>query len=46
MLNKLKVNYGRKVTTLQSVDLYQFPTLDQLKAATEAELRDFGFGYR
>eukprot|EP00045_Choanoeca_perplexa_P023182 m.12553 g.12553 ORF g.12553 m.12553 type:complete len:421 (-) comp9977_c0_seq1:101-1363(-) len=46
MLNKLKVTYGRKVTTFQSIDLYQFPSLDQLKIATEKDLRDFGFGYR
>jgi 3-methyladenine DNA glycosylase/8-oxoguanine DNA glycosylase len=26
--------------------LYAFPTLEQLKAATEEELRDSGFGYR
>ena len=29
-----------------STMLYAFPTLEQLKAATEEELRDNGFGYR
>ena len=30
----------------EKVSIHQFPTIDQLKLATEAQLRQLGFGYR
>lgn len=43
MLQRLRQRYG---TPLIAETYYQFPTLDQLAQATEADLRDLGFGYR
>jgi N-glycosylase/DNA lyase len=39
-------NDAKNTSSSNNILLYAFPTLEQLKAATEEELRDAGFGYR
>ncbi|XP_049851648.1 N-glycosylase/DNA lyase-like [Schistocerca gregaria] len=38
--------YGSFIATVDGVDYYAFPKIDQLLRATEPELRGLGFGYR
>ena len=49
MLRKLRAKYGRPLALAPPYDahtLHTFPTAAELSRATEAELRDLGFGYR
>lgn len=46
MLSTLKENFGSHLCTVDGIDYYAFPTLDQLTNATEEFLRESGFGYR
>ncbi|ETV83411.1 hypothetical protein, variant 2 [Aphanomyces astaci] len=46
LVDKLRVNYGDKLVTVDGVDWFAFPTLDQLILIPESQLRDLGFGYR
>ena len=51
MLSRLRSKYGTKLLNIPTVDgglltFYAFPTLDQLRQATEKDLRDMGLGYR
>ncbi|KAF0686734.1 Aste57867_21482 [Aphanomyces stellatus] len=46
LVNKLRVHFGDKMCSHSDVDWYAFPTVDQLKAIDEADLRSLGFGYR
>lgn len=46
MIDSLCSNYGTFLGSRHSINFYSFPTLLQLKHATEKELRGFGFGYR
>jgi N-glycosylase/DNA lyase len=54
MLTSLRQKYGDLLLEIpistkqeqQTLSIYSFPTLEQLKAATEDELRQLGFGYR
>jgi 3-methyladenine DNA glycosylase/8-oxoguanine DNA glycosylase len=38
----LRTNFGTKITE----DEHAFPTIQQMEKATEAKLRELGFGYR
>lgn len=47
MCSNLCMHYGNKIGCLDSLDFYSFPTSDELSnKASEAELRQLGFGYR
>ncbi|OQR97872.1 N-glycosylase/DNA lyase [Achlya hypogyna] len=46
MLDKLRAAHGDALGTYESVPLHAFPTLAQLRAIEEADLRTMGFGYR
>lgn len=54
MLEKLRTHYGSKILLhAKEAEMadegsphFAFPTLEQMSAATEKELRDLGFGYR
>eukprot|EP00466_Bigelowiella_natans_P016964 jgi/Bigna1/142508/aug1.70_g17216 len=46
MVDRLCQAYGTKLGSFDGHDFYTFPSLKQLKRATEEELRGMGFGYR
>ncbi|KAF4691684.1 8-oxoguanine glycosylase ogg1 [Perkinsus olseni] len=55
LLNALRQRYGTHLATAtgadheggeETLELYQFPSLQQLHAATEDDFREMGFGYR
>ncbi|CAF3799676.1 unnamed protein product [Adineta steineri] len=47
MIQALCNEYGKKIGTLNGIDYYQFPTLDELdKTDLEKRLRELSFGYR
>ncbi|CAI4035424.1 hypothetical protein SMKI_13G0720 [Saccharomyces mikatae IFO 1815] len=47
MCNSLCSNFGNLITTINGVTYYSFPTSEELASrATEANLRELGFGYR
>jgi len=46
MVNSLCANYGTMIDEVNGDKYYSFPTIAQLSAATEDELREAGFGYR
>lgn len=47
MCHALCTNYGREIGSFNSTTFYSFPSSDELtENATEADLRDLGFGYR
>jgi N-glycosylase/DNA lyase len=46
MLSRLRERYGVKLGEVGGVDVYSFPTVDALAAASEDTLRELGFGYR
>ncbi|ORX53936.1 DNA glycosylase [Hesseltinella vesiculosa] len=46
MVDKLCIEYGTKIATLEDEDYYGFPTLDSLATGVEGRLRELGFGYR
>lgn len=46
LVEKICRNYGTNIQTIDDVDYFSFPSLEQLSAATEKELQDLGFGYR
>ncbi|SMN18731.1 similar to Saccharomyces cerevisiae YML060W OGG1 Mitochondrial glycosylase/lyase that specifically excises 7,8-dihydro-8-oxoguanine residues located opposite cytosine or thymine residues in DNA [Maudiozyma saulgeensis] len=47
MCHALCTNYGKKIGTFNSTDFYSFPSSNEIMLnATEADLRDLGFGYR
>ncbi|KDO29358.1 hypothetical protein SPRG_05894 [Saprolegnia parasitica CBS 223.65] len=46
MLEKLRARFGDELLTHDGTPLHAFPTLAQLTAIQEAELRTLGFGYR
>ncbi|EQC37222.1 hypothetical protein, variant [Saprolegnia diclina VS20] len=46
MLEKLRARFGDELMTHDGTPLHAFPTLAQLQAIQEPELRTLGFGYR
>ena len=46
MVLHLSSRYGTKAGTVHGVEIFNFPTIEQLSAATEKDLRESGFGYR
>ncbi|CAI6835522.1 ANM_collapsed_G0040860.mRNA.1.CDS.1 [Saccharomyces cerevisiae] len=47
MCNSLCSNFGNLITTIDGVAYHSFPTSEELTSrATEAKLRELGFGYR
>mmetsp|Transcript_31522 Transcript_31522/g.76913 ORF Transcript_31522/g.76913 Transcript_31522/m.76913 type:complete len:392 (-) Transcript_31522:48-1223(-) len=47
MVEALCINYGTQLDIeVEGKTLFAFPTLEQLRNATENDLRDLGFGYR
>lgn len=46
MLNKLSARYGNQLGEVEGIPFHSFPTVTELSAATELELRAMGFGYR
>jgi N-glycosylase/DNA lyase len=43
LIGALRSNYGKPI---EGTDQNSFPSLSELKVATESQLRDLGFGYR
>lgn len=50
LLKKLRTKYGKKIAerTLDgnSVGYHEFPGIEELRSATEEDLKELGFGYR
>ncbi|KAH9129390.1 hypothetical protein AeMF1_000569 [Aphanomyces euteiches] len=46
LVDKLRINYGDSLLKTQEAEWFAFPTVSQLKAIDESELRSLGFGYR
>lgn len=47
MITRMMEKYGTYVGHVEdAIPMYAFPTMQQLQAATEAELKELGFGYR
>ncbi len=46
MISALRRAYGDPLATFDGYAFHVFPTLPQLAAAREADLRALGFGYR
>ncbi len=46
MMQTLSVLYGTYITTIEKIDVFSFPTLNQLEMVQESTLRENGFGYR
>lgn len=42
------IRFGKKIAILDDIELYEFPTLDEITTTdkTESILRELGFGYR
>ena len=46
LLAELRKKYGNQILKEDSMEIYSFPTVDQLLLVKEQELREMGFGYR
>lgn len=46
MVHAFTLRYGNFVGTVEGIEFYAFPTIDQITGEVEIELRDLGFGYR
>eukprot|EP00835_Amoeboradix_gromovi_P001452 NODE_66_length_23959_cov_0.323009.p7 type:complete len:273 gc:universal NODE_66_length_23959_cov_0.323009:22120-22938(+) len=46
MMQSLCTLYGTFITRIEDIDVYSFPTLEQLSKVDETTLREHGFGYR
>ena len=46
MLHALRSNYGAEICEYEGVKYFTFPTLKQMQAIKESDLRELGFGYR